>query len=280
MRESKVNTKGKLYSKTKNYRQKVFIRKVFGKKSYKFFKTLKIVLLYKFGKSFEISKFLNNIIKKDFVIFDIGANLGQYAIRLEPLLEGDGKIISVEPVYDDYLYLLELRKMFKLHNLICMNFAISNCEKEGTLYIPLIENDIELDTRATIDLENYYFNYTNYNEQKINITTLQSLFGTLNLNRLDIIKSDTEGNDCNVIMGSINLVKKYLPVILIEDSHEEDWLKELYEIGYCPFYVIEKTCLIDAYKAGKNDAKIKYDLLVLINKLKLKDYEKYIIRNP
>jgi FkbM family methyltransferase len=276
MRESKVNTRGKLYPKTKNYRQKVFFRKVFGKKFYKFFKTLKIVLLYKSGKSFEISEFLGKVIKKDFIIFDVGANLGQYAIRLEPLLKGEGKIISIEPVYEDYLYLQKLKKYFKLNNLTCLNYAVSNCEREGILYIPLIDNDIELDTRATVDKQNYYFDYPDYKTQNVSITTLSSLFNSQNLSRLDIIKSDTEGNDCNVIMGSIDLIKKYLPIILIEDSHEEDWLKEIYEIGYLPYYVIDGTHLIDAFKAEKNDTSIKFDLLVLIKNSKLKDYSIYL----
>jgi FkbM family methyltransferase len=279
MRESKVNTDGKEYPNTKNYRQKVFFRKIFGKKYYKFIKMLKIVLLYKLGVSFEISDFLKKIVKKDFVIFDIGANLGQYAIRLGNILYGRGKVYSVEPVYENYLYLLKLKDFFKLDCLECLNYAVSDCEKEGDLYIPVIENDIELDTRATIDKENYYFEYQNYNIQDVKITTLEKLSERLKMNRLDIIKSDTEGNDSRVILGSINLIKKYRPLILIEDSHEEEWLKDIYELGYSPFYVINNDYLIDANKARKDDSKIKFDLLVLINNSKMNDYTQYICTN-
>ena len=207
--------KGGLYPRTKNYYQKVFFRKVFGKKLYKYFKVFKIILLYKIGKSFEISDFLEQIVKEDFVIFDIGANLGQYAIRFSSFLKEKGKVISVEPVYENYLCLKKIKNRYKLNNLECYNYAVSNCEMVNKLYIPLINNDIELDTRATINLENYYFKYDEYITQEVKITTLQQIFKSLDLKRLDIIKSDTEGNDNNVILGSIDLIKRHLPLIFI-----------------------------------------------------------------
>jgi FkbM family methyltransferase len=276
LRDSKVKNTGRLYPKTKNYYQKVFVRKIFGKKLYKHFKVFKIVLLYKIGKSFEITDFLKKVIKKDSIIFDIGANLGQYAIRLTQYIS-NGRVVSVEPVYDDYTYLLKLKKRYNLDNFECFNYAISDYEGEGMLYIPVIDNDIELDTRATIDKESYYFDYMNYKTQKVNVTTVNNLFEILKLSRLDIIKSDTEGNDKKVLTGSIDLIKKYLPMILVEDSHKEKWLNDIYCIGYLPFYVKKKIFLKDAYKIIDNEKEIKFDLLVLIHKSKLSDYKKYII---
>jgi FkbM family methyltransferase len=276
MRESNVNTTGRLYPKTKNYYQKVFFRKIFGKNLYKFFKVLKIILFYKLGKSFEISEFLKQIIEKDFVIFDVGANLGQYAIRFGKKLYGEGKLISIEPVYDDFLYLQKIKKRYKLNNIECRNYAVSDYEGESTLYIPVIENDIELDTRATIDFNNYYFNYKKYITQKVNVITLHSLFTEMKLSKIDIIKSDTEGNDSKVLSGSIDLIKRFYPLILIEDSHKEQWLKNIYDIGYLPFYVINSLFLINADKTTGNEKNIKYDLLVLIHQSKKQVYNKYI----
>ncbi|MCX6166340.1 MAG: FkbM family methyltransferase [Ignavibacteriae bacterium] len=216
------------------------------------------------------------VIEKDFVIFDVGANLGQYAIRLSKFVT-EGKIISVEPVYEDYLYLLKLKNIFKLNNLECCNYAVSNYEGEGKLYIPVIDNDIELDTRATIDKENYYFDYTNYCTQNVNVITLKRLFDSLKIPRLDIIKSDTEGNDKKVLYGAIDLINKYFPMILIEDSHKEDWLKDIYNLGYLPFYVKKRIFLKDAFKVNNTENDIRFDLLVLIHISKISDYKKYII---
>lgn len=276
MRETDINTTGKLYPNTKNYLQKVFFRKIFGKKLYKFFKVFKIILFHKFGKSFEISEFLKKIIKEDFIIFDIGANLGQYAIRLSPLLNQTGKLICVEPVYADYEYLQKIKNRYDFKSMECYNYAVSDFNGESDLYIPIIKNDIELDTRATIDLNNYYFGYDNYITQKVNVITLSSLFAKLNLSKLDIIKSDTEGNDNKVLSSSFDLIKQFMPLILIEESHKEYWLQKFYEIGYKPFYVIDKYFLIDAYKTVGGEKNVKYDLLVLIPEIKMKDYLKYI----
>jgi FkbM family methyltransferase len=276
MRESKRNSDGTKYPNTKNYYQKIIIRKLFGKDSYKYFKALKVKILYKLGKSFEISDFLKQVIERDSVIFDIGANLGQYAIRLTRIIGDNGKVISVEPELENYGFLLRLKKKYNLDNLECCNFAVSDFNGEGTLYIPVIENDIELDTRATIDRDNYYFNYEKYNKQKVTVVTLNKLFEDLNLNKIDIIKSDTEGNDSRVILGSIDLIEKYLPEILVEDSHKEEWVKKLYEIGYLPYYVINDLYIRDAFKINDKEKNVKYDLLVLIHSSKTKKYKKYI----
>jgi FkbM family methyltransferase len=277
MRKSNINTVGRLYPRTKNYYQKVFFRKLFGKKAYRFFKAFKVILLYKFGVSFEISEFLKQIIKEDFVIFDVGANLGQYAVRISPMLKNNGKLVCIEPVFGDYQYLQKIKDRYKFNNLECYNYAVSDYDGESTLYIPVVENDIELDTRATIDLENYYFNYEKYNTQKVSVTTLSSLFGKLNLSKIDIIKSDTEGNDKKVLTGSIDLIKKHFPLILVEDSHREEWLKSLYEIGYSPYYVVDKLYLIHANSTTGNEKNVKFDLLVLIPLSGLQNYNKYII---
>jgi FkbM family methyltransferase len=276
MKEPVLNTDGQLYPKTKNYYQKVFFRKLFGKKLYKFFKYFKIILLNKLGVSFEISEFLKQVIEKDFIIIDVGANLGQYAVRFGKLLKDGGKLISIEPVYEDFLYLNKLKEKYKLHNMECRNYAISDYEGEGLLYIPVIENDIELDTRATIDPDNYYFNYGKYNTQKIKVRALDSLYKEMSLLKVDIIKSDTEGNDSKVLKGALELIKRFFPLILIEDSHKEKWLDEIYDTGYQPFYVINNLYLIDAYNTTGNEKNIKYDLLVLIHRSKISAYSKFI----
>jgi FkbM family methyltransferase len=276
LKKNEINTDGFKYPKTKNYYQKYITRKIFGKKAYKYFKALKVRLLKKAGRSFEISDFIKKIIKSDFVIFDVGANLGQYAVRLSGYLKGEGKIICVEPVIENYNYLLKLKRMYKFTNMICANYALSDYSGVGELYIPVIDNNIELDTRATIDKKNYYFRYGKYNKQKVNVTTLEKLFSELGLNKIDIIKSDTEGNDRKVILGSFELIKKHLPMILVEDSNEEEWLKELYEIGYAPYYVTDNIYIKDAYKVNSETKNVKLDLLVLIHNSKMDNFKKYI----
>ena len=63
----------------------------------------------------------------------------------------------------------------------------------------------------------------------------------------------------------------------MEDSHKEEWLKNIYEIGYLPFYVINKLFLTYANNTIGNEKNIKFDLLVLVPSSKLQNYTKYII---
>ena len=277
MRNVELNTEGKNYPKTKNYFQKFIIRKLFGRKLYKYFKYLKIILLYKFGREFEISKFLRQIIEKDFVIMDIGANLGQYSVRFTDYLKNTGLVVSVEPVKENYEYLNRLKEKYKLSNLRCINCAVSDFSGEEILSIPLVSKNIELDTRATIDKNNYYFSYDCYTEQKVTVKKLSEIVEEMGVERLDIVKSDTEGNDEKVILGSIDLIKRFFPLVLVEDSHKENWLQKLYETGYNPFYVYNDLHLIDAFQSEHYEKrKTKYDLLVLVHSNSINKFEKYI----
>ena len=68
----------------------------------------------------------------------------------------------------------------------------------------------------------------------IDITTID----TLNLDRLDLIKLDTEGYEERTIKGGLETIKKYKPIIILED-----WSTQVINGKICPDVNIEKTKL-------------------------------------
>lgn len=75
------------------------------------------------------------------------------------------------------------------------------------------------------------------NDISVELTTIDSL----NLKRLDFIKLDIEGYEINAIMGGINTIKKYKPIILLEDwathgkfniNSTKEKFKILIDMGY------------------------------------------------
>lgn len=261
---------------TKNYLQKLFVRKLFGKRMYRCFKMLKIYLMYLFKRNYEISDFFDKLITPDFVILDIGANLGQYLLRFHRLIKGEGRVYSFEPVEENYKALLFLKKFLHLNNSEIYRLALSNSKGKSVLYIPVLENRIELDTQATINLDNYKGVKDNFKEELVEVSTIDDVVSQLGITKLDLIKSDTEGNDYKVIEGGIKTVDKFRPFIFIEENHREPWLKGLYDIGYQSYYVINNSVLKPAEDVTEDDD-ANYDLMVLAPCEKLEQISKFIM---
>lgn len=254
---------------TKNYLQKLLAFHLFGKKSYRFIKFLKILFSHIIGKNYEVANFLKIYSSEDTVIFDIGANLGQYALRLNSTKKNI-KIYSFEPVKENYDILIKFQKYFGLGKVELHNLAVGSFTGETEILIPLIDNEIEVDTQATIDSRKRDSAFSNYRRQKIEITTIDDFVKKLGISKIDVIKTDTEGNDENVIKGGMKTISEFFPLILIEESYSETWLNHLYQLGYKSYYcTADNKKIIKAENSEFMSKEICYDLLVLIHDNKL-----------
>ncbi len=106
-------------------------------------------------------------------------------------------------------------------------------------------SNIVVGTRASLrysenEYENAIFRYEN-----VKLKTIDELMTELNLNRLDLIKSDTEGNELNVLGGGWDVINRYKPILILEINHDNIGLKEWYRLGFSPYYV-ENNNLISA----------------------------------
>lgn len=260
---------------TKNYFQKLLAYRLFGKKSYRLIKFLKIFFFHIIGKNYEVADFLKLYSSEDTVIFDIGANLGQYALRLNSTKK-NVKIYSFEPVKENFDILIGFQKYFELGKVELHNLAVGSFSGETEILIPLIDNEIEVDTQATIDNRKRDSSFSNYRRQKIQITTIDDFVKKLGISKIDVIKTDTEGNDENVIKGGMKTITEFYPLILIEESYRENWLNHLYQLGYKPYYcTADNKKIIKAENSEFMSKEICYDLLVLIHDNKLS----YFVKN-
>lgn len=170
----------------------------------------------------EFSKYLNNepyIYEKEIEllpkilsfgdnVFDVGANIGQYAYYLSKIVGEAGAVYSFEPGKRAYRMLTSTVKRYHLNNVQTFKIAISNISGEATLYVPSykighaqlenknpVEGKREICRTATLD-ELFYFNRA--------------------IQNLRFIKCDCEGAELKVFQGAINLLKKEKPIILCE----------------------------------------------------------------
>jgi len=129
---------------------------------------------------------------------DVGANIGDSILAINPRKED--KIIGIEPnpKFEKYL-----RKNLKgldnviIENVICSSISqkenMKILEKNGTASV-IEDKDSNLVVKDTLD-----------NIVKRN-----------NIEKIDLLKTDTDGHDFEVLRGATELIKKDMPTILFE----------------------------------------------------------------
>jgi FkbM family methyltransferase len=130
---------------------------------------------------------------------DVGANTGQYLGALLKITQENQltplTIHAFEPAKNTYLKLFENFK--HQPNIQFYNLALS--AEQGELTFFESEELGEMSSVIQRNNENYLRSY------KVKVDTMDNLF--INETILDFVKIDTEGNDFNVILGAIKLLK-------------------------------------------------------------------------
>lgn len=165
----------------------------------------------------ETEKILS-LAQKDKLCLDIGANIGCIS---QALLANGHSVIAFEPQNEIYKLLQ--------NNIVCMGGAAINSavgSSIGTAKMPKV----------------YYSDKNNFGGLGINtpsmyghievpITTIDSL----NYPNVGFIKIDVEGFEYEVLVGATNTIKKYMPIMYIEDDRAENSTKlraYIHSLGY------------------------------------------------
>jgi FkbM family methyltransferase len=175
---------------------------------------------------------------------DIGANNGYFT---NLLLKVSKKVISFEPI--TYLYQLNL-KLFINKNVTFYNLALGDKESYGKINIPR-DNDPE---------SSLINKFKNSDIQKVKISTGDKI---LQNKKIDFIKIDVEGYELFVLKGLKKVIKKDLPIFLIEIEKRHN--KNFKDIFY---YMINHN--YEIFYLNKNN-KLKI--------IKIKSISKFIDQN-
>ncbi len=187
--------------------------------------------------------FYENIIRKDyinshfqpdedFVIVDIGSNIGAFSVLTGKLIEGRGKVYAFEPEPNTFKRLQENIKLNNLKNVEIFNEAVGG--EDGTLdfYVGKKSalnssfSEVDGDRRAGED------------RKKISVP-MRSINSVLNLinKKINLLKMDCEGGEY-LILESLTPEKAELIENIVMEVHRvpnysPSWVPEkLQELGY------------------------------------------------
>lgn len=200
--------------------------------------------------------------KKDIVVFDVGANIGNYS-RMIRELSKEAKVLAFEPHPETYR---DLEKNAKQYNFTAYNLGCG--EKEGkfklhdhaelgsTSHATFLQNVIE-SIHGGISVEN----------EAMMVTLDQFLLRNPDIKKIALLKIDAEGCDFMVLKGAERIIcEKMVDVIQFEFNDinviSRVFMKDFYDflIDY-NFYRLLPDGLI---KLGKYDTKI-YEIFAFQN---------------
>ena len=159
---------------------------------------------------------IKNIVKRDMIIYDIGANAGFYTLAFSRLVGKEGKVYSFEPLAENANNILRHININKCNNTFLYQIAISDVDGMSTFNVNETSNSMG-------SLSQTGGGYL------IPIFTIDTLIKEHNVPVPNIIKMDVEGAESSVLMGSKKLLEMKMTTWLIA-LHGEVQKKECYSI--------------------------------------------------
>jgi FkbM family methyltransferase len=151
---------------------------------------------------------LLSYVKKDFVVLDIGANIGFLTLNFAKRCP-EGYVFSFEPDTKNFAALED------------------NIRQNGFENIRIFKNALGARSETAL-LYKLYANNPGANRilsekpgepcqaEKVEVLVLDDVFEQLALPRIDLIKIDVEGFEVFVLMGSKKVIKKWRPILFVE----------------------------------------------------------------
>lgn len=191
-------------------------------------------------------KLLKKLLKPDQVFFDIGANIGVITLIAANLLT-EGDVHAFEPSNHHLEKLHRNLEVNDFQNVKVNPFGLSDENAVHELYLPNEKEDRIRNTgRATVN--EIQAEDEEFKKEEIETRCLDSYVQEQNVNRIDFLKIDVEGEELSVLRGGADTIKEYQPRVTMElNRHHLDragvspgdvleyWNKHnysVYRIGY------------------------------------------------
>lgn len=215
---------------------KKFLAGILSQKAY--LQTLHIVFyvmydlrLLRGDKRFKYHYLIRKIIQEDFVVIDIGANLGYFAKNFSRLAK-QGKVIAIEPVpafFNVLTHFLGNKKNVEIHN-------VALGKEDGIITMVMPESDGFIRTglpHIAISEEEKIKNKT----QEVKIVKAKEFIGKIP--KIDYIKCDIEGYEGIVFEELKSLIEEKRPLVQLEisEQNKEQLLNLFKDIDYVQFGV-------------------------------------------
>lgn len=230
-----------------------------------------ILFSQKLNEGFEFSLY-KNILESGMNVIDIGANMGLYTFEASKKVFPNGSVFSFEPETSTRDVLDGRLKRHRRDNVLLYPEALSDKKGRQKLYFD------------EANIGGHSFSKRNPYKSKthsiVETTTLDDHFRGLGIiDKIDLIKIDTQGAEGIIMMGGRELLEKSKPIVLLEfwpggmselTVHPSDLLDLFVDLNYSiniidkankKTYAIEKKQLINLF--SENNPNGQLDIMLI-----------------
>lgn len=166
-------------------------------------------------------RFFEGLVREGMTVWDVGANVGQTALVLAPLVGGpdgtEGRVVSFEPAPQPYEGLLDNLRVSGCPNVEPHRVALSDAD--GTAEFWFSETGTTAGKLAGVEptkgLDNRY-------SVTVETARADTLLASGAVPVPDLIKIDVEGGGAAVLRGAAGLLEEHGPAVLIEQHGPEE----------------------------------------------------------
>ena len=186
------------------------------------------------NRELEHREMLFRIVRPGMTIFDVGANIGYYAIMESKLVGDTGRIIAVEPSHTNVELLQRNLSLNSLGNVTVLQGAISDKVGKAKFHLSYQSN---LNTFHDVGSGSEHLSGASIDVETQTIENLAKNYGAP-----DLIRMDVEGHEVAVLNGAMGAIEagKIQPLVIFEThlsrysstNNMANVLKRMFDLGY------------------------------------------------
>lgn len=178
-------------------------------------------------------------VEKDDIVFDFGANYGMFS-AIAATKAKSGKVYAFEPVERTRHILEQTVKLY--NNIEICSYAIGDRTEKIEIDVSMNRENAGAASIMNVGMKS--------SVEVVDMISLDQFVEKYNIEKVDFIKADIEGAERLLLLGGVNVLKKFAPKIAICTYHypEDAALLEFLIKSANPNYVVEKAyCKLYAY---------------------------------
>ncbi len=173
-------------------------------------------LFFNGAKNYEFTPLFAHLVTKSKVFFDVGANIGYFTVlgeKLNPKL----RTFSFEPSHGPLHYLKRNLALNRLRNTMVIDKAIADHTGRLNFYdvmnpkypwiIHQLNGSNSLQDKYGAQKQRFY---------PVDVTTISDIVQVNKLERIDLIKLDTECTEHQILKSSMDVISHFKPAIICE----------------------------------------------------------------
>jgi len=169
--------------------------------------TKKLLKLLVRREGFEVpmTRMFSTLIRPNFQILDVGANIGCTSLLFSELGE---QVVAFEPLSPTFGLLQKNISLSKTNNIKTLPLALGDEDMETEIYF----SDTNRSMAFILDKTKRDDSSTSV----IKVRRLDNLFPEIGIDRLDFMKIDVEGYELRVLKGAEKTIQQYRPIVQME----------------------------------------------------------------